>query len=216
MPGVLVEHDLDRDGEVPLYAQMLKTGFAHRSTMRGNQEVAYALADGSREVLVPRGDWIRLGTEYAERTRRVRQIALLTVFGSPFVILFFAIFLADYLPHPIALALLLAGFGWWVGSWLVWYPLQVRRITHDVERCLRSYPATYRSQRDPRRQPRVLQLLFLLLVGPHLLISAYGELAGPDAFRNTPWVGRGFGTAEWIGLAIFVAFFAWPRLVRRR
>ena len=178
--------------------------------------MAYALSDGSAEVLVPIADWEFLGAQFDVKAGRARRISNLIAITLPFGMIFFALFPASFLPHPLVFAGILLGLGVWFASPLIWYPLQIRKITQEVETRLKTYPKTRPSKRDPRRQPRVLQILFLLLVGPHLLVSAYGGVAGPDAFLNTLWVGRDFGTLEWIGLVILVLWFLWPRIAKGR
>ncbi|MDT8280743.1 MAG: hypothetical protein RQ806_09395 [Erythrobacter sp.] len=202
--------------EPSLYEAIVRTGFRHRATRQADGSWVYMLRDKSGAVLLPARDWERIGEAYSQPVRAAKRRAMLIVFGFPFVILAFALFVGQALPHFVAITLLVGGLLGWVLSWLAWYPWKVFQASRIAEQSLRQYPRTRPVPLDPERAPRVLQLLFLVLVGPNLILSIIGEIGGPDTFRNTPMVGAEMGEFQYLALLIIVIWYGWPLLIARR
>ncbi len=202
--------------EPTLFEAITRTGFVHRARRRSDGNYTYMLRDGSGAVSVTARDWNRLGTDYAEAVRGAKRLAIIIVFGAPWAIMISAMFVAPLFPHIIAITLLIAALLSWVGSWLVWFPWKIYRASRAAEQQLRRYPPTEPVPLEPGRRPRVLQIIFLVLVGPNLILSLIGEIGGPDTFRNTPLVGAGMGPWQYLALFILVVWHLWPRLAAYR
>lgn len=198
--------------EPSLFEAITRTGFVHRGRRRADGSYAYMLRDGSGAVLVPPCEWERIGTAYGETVRKAKKRAIIIVFGLPWAIMAYALLLAPILPHIVAITLLLGGLLAWAGSWLTWYPWKVLRASQAAEQRLRRFPPTEPLPLDPARQPRVLQIVFLALVGPNLILSLIGEIGGPDTFRNTPMVGASMGPWQYLAVLVMIGWHLWPRL----
>ncbi|QDK34098.1 hypothetical protein [Sphingomonas sp. IC081] len=192
---------------------LARTGFRHRATWIDKQTVVYALADKSGSVMVPRLDWLRLANEFEDRMIPVRRVVRRITWGLPVSILAFGLLFARVVPGS-GLIILLMLFGGPLALYF-WNARQVQRIAADIEDRLRRYPAATPVPRDLSRTPRVLEIVGLLVVGPHLLISVAGEIGGPDFFRGTPLWGAHVGTSEVFAFAVLFALLTWPRIAIR-
>lgn len=201
--------------EPSLYEAIVRTGFEHRATQQADGSWVYMLRDKSGAVLVPAHKWEQIGEAYSRTVRAAKRRAMMIVFGLPFVIMLFALFIAPALPHIVAITLLVSSLLGWALSWMVWYPWKVHQASRTAEQSLRQYPKTRPVPLDPKRAPRVLQLIFLVLVGPNLILSIIGEIGGPDTFRNTPWVGAGMGSFQYAALAVLTLWVLWPAIARK-
>jgi hypothetical protein len=201
--------------EPSLYEAIVRTGFEHRATRQADGSWVYMLRDKSGAVLVPARQWEQIGQAYSRPVRAAKRRAMKIVFGLPVVILVFALFIAQALPHIVAITLLVSGLLGWVLSWMAWLPWKVHQASRIAEASLRQYPKTRPVPLDPKRAPRVLQVVFLVLVGPNLIFSIIGEIGGPDTFRNTPMVGAGMGPFQYAALAVLTLWVLWPVIAKK-
>lgn len=91
----------------------------------------------------------------------------------------------------------------------------MKRVSGSIESKLAAFPSSPEAVRNPRRVPRWFEIAFMLLVGPHLLVSVAGEIGGPDLFRGTPLSGTQVGPAEIAGFILIALRVAWPRIGTR-
>jgi hypothetical protein len=195
----------------PRFSDLLaSTGFAHRSSRSNDGYIVYALADGSGNVRLSRREWECLGEEFNSRMASVRRrtrLLSLTLLPATFV---FGMTLAQFLPFGGAMILGLIFLGPLVIY--IWHSFDVKKISGLIEWKLSGFQKCAPAERDVRREPRWFEIAFLVLVGPHLLISVAGEIGGPDLFRGTPLSGSGIGPAEAIALLFVAVRVAWPRI----
>ncbi|HEX9963950.1 MAG TPA: hypothetical protein VGB04_03100 [Allosphingosinicella sp.] len=198
----------------PGFAEALATsGFRHRATFREDGWVVYRLADGSRHVRLTRSAWDRLGGEFDAGMAATRRRTFWLSLGLLPGILLFAMTIGQYLPFA-GLMVLVAFFGGPIAIYLR-HSARVQQVSARIEAKLSGCDEGVRPEADVRREPRWLQIAFLLLVGPSLLIGLIGEIGGPDTFRGTPLMGSGIGTFETVALLLIALRLAWPRLAPR-
>lgn len=195
----------------PNFSEFLATsGFAHRATFQADGSVIYRLGDRSGAVLVARNDWQRLSRDFALRMtpvrKRTRQLNI-RLLPATFV---FGMTVGQYLPFSglLIIAAIFLGplFIYWRHS------RQVKTFCGMAENELVTYPQCVAAEQDLRREPRWLEIAFMVLVGPHLLIALVGEIGGPDLFRGTPIQGVSVGAVEIITFLLLGLRLAWPRV----
>lgn len=190
--------------------QLARSGFAHRATGSSGGSVVYRLADGSGSVRVPVQIWNRLSEEFetalAPSRKRTRWLSI-ALFPA---ILIFGMTVAGYIPFGGVLILV----GIFLGPIAIYllHSRDVQIITRSIEDRLKTYPSCPAAQPDATRFPRALEIAFMVLVGPHLLLAIIGEIGGPDTFRGTPLSGIGIGTFQILALALIAIRLLWPRV----
>jgi hypothetical protein len=195
----------------PGFADALAAGgFQHRASFEPGGQVVYRLADGSGHVRLARLKWDALGDRFAAELVPVRRRTFwlsLALFPAIFL---FGMTIGQVLPY--AGVAILAGI--FLGPLAIYlrHSRKVQEAAARIEAELERFPLCPAPPRDPRREPRWLQMAFLILVGPPLIIGIIGEIGGPDTFRGTPLVGKGIGPAEVVALLLIALRLAWPRL----
>ena len=198
----------------PGFAEALATsGFRHRATFQEDGWVVYRLADGSRHVRLTRLEWDRLGREFDAAMASTRRSTFWISLGLLPGIFLFAMTIGQYLWFA-GVVVLVAFFGGPIAIYLR-HSYRVKRVAARIEARLSGCEEGFRPERDVRREPRWLQVAFLILVGPSLLIGLIGEIGGPDTFRGTPLMGSGIGTFETVAILLIALRLAWPRLAPR-
>jgi hypothetical protein len=195
----------------PAFADALATsGFRHRAALDAEGMVVYRLADGSRHVRLTRLEWEALGREFeADRAASRRRTFWLQIGLFPCILLFAMLF-GELVPFA-GLMILVGIFGGPIAIYLR-HSAKVQQAAARIEAKLAGYGEAVRPERDVRREPRWLEIAFLILVGPPLLIGLIGEMGGPDTFRGTPLMGSGVGAFEIAALILIALRLAWPRL----
>lgn len=190
--------------------QLARSGFAHRATESSDGSVVYRLADRSGSVRVPIQVWNRLGEEFetalAPSRKRTRWLSI-ALFPA---ILIFGMTVAGYIPFGGVLILI----GIFLGPIAIYlmHSRDVQTVTRSIEERLKSYPRCPAAQPDAIRFPRVLEIAFMVLVGPHLLLAIIGQIGGPDTFRGTPLSGIGIGAFQMLALGLIAIRLLWPRI----
>ena len=186
------------------------SGFAHRATVCPDGSVVYRLKDKTACVRVPAREWDLLREEFLLKlapSRRRTRIHSILLFPA---VLVFALTLGQLVPFT-GLIIVTAIF---VGPLAIYlaHSFDVRRISCSLEERLRTFPRLPLQEIDKRRFPRALEIAFMLLVGPNLLLAIIGEIGGPDLFRGTPLVGIGIGPFQIAALGLIALRLSWPRL----
>lgn len=182
----------------------------------GPSALRFRMDDGKGDVRLTGHEWESVSgwfrAEIAPSAKRLRLAILLAV---PFGIALLAIVanvpalaaFADPIDRAVPLLLpLLITAGLPLGAAAA-HGLAVQRAFDGVKQALLS-----RARLGASPVPRAvnaLELIALVLVGPHLLVGIVGTL-NPDAFRNTPWSGAHLGLFDAVGL-LALAALAWRR-----
>lgn len=189
------------------------SGFKSRATLRGDGAVVYRLSNGSGHVLVRQAEWNRLSGQFeaqiAPVRRRTRQLYL-GLFPATFI---FGMTIGQYLPFA-GLIIVAAVFLGPITIYL-WQARQVQRVSRSIENSLATFPRSPAAFQRSRRVPRWFEIVFLVLVGPDLVIGIVGEIGGPDFFRGTPLWGSGIGPVEAVSLILIALRLCWPRVAPR-
>jgi hypothetical protein len=186
------------------------SGFVHRASFQGDGTIVYRLSNGSGHVLVQGAEWHRLGRDFKSRMAPVRRRTRKLCIGLPPATFLFGMTLAQLLPFGGAMILGAIFLG--PLAICLWHSRQVQRISRAIEEELANLPRSEAVERDPRREPRWFEIAFMVLVGPHLLVSIVGEMGGPDFFRGTPFRGAGVGMAEIVAILLIALRMIWPRI----
>lgn len=192
---------------------LARTGFSHRATYRDDGMIVYRLADGSRHVELSRPQWYAAMAGFDQRVVPVRKRTIKISIALPFAIFAYGMTLGQVIPWS----------GWVILAGLFLGPIAIY-LTHSnaVQRAagateieLRGFPTTPAPAEDVRREPRVIEIALLLLLGPHLLIAVVAEVTGLELLRGTPWWTTGMGLADYLVLALLGLRLAWPIVAPR-
>lgn len=202
-----------------LFEKIAVTRLRQRCVDDGSASIRFRMDDGLGDVRLTRQEWEALGRwfrgEVAPSARKLRLAVLLTL---PAIIALFGI-AANFPPVMAALDsiwsvspallmfLLCAGLPL---TFMTLHALAVQRAVDGVRAALVDRPRLGAS--PPSRAINIVELVALVLVGPHLIVGLWGSLF-PNAFRNTPWTGAhldGFGIAGLVVLAL-LGFLRWRR-----
>ena len=202
-----------------LFEKIAVARLKQRCVDDGSASLRFRMDDGLGDVRLTRQEWEALGGwfrgEVAPSARKLRLAVLLTL---PAIIALFGI-AANFPPMMAVLEsvervspallmfLLCAGLPL---TFMILHMLAVQRAVDGVRAALVSRPRLGAS--PPSRAVNTLELIALVLVGPHLIVGLWGSLF-PNAFRNTPWTGAhldGFGVAG-IALFLLLGFLRWRR-----
>lgn len=194
------------------FSRWLATGnIERRATTLRYGRIAYRLADGTGHVGLDAEQWTAVRAHFAAESTAVARVTRWLQVGFFPALFLFGMTIAQVLPFAglIFLAALLLGP---IGIYL-WQSHRMQRLVQGIEADLATLPRIPAPPRRPFRAPRWLEIVVLLLAGPHLIIQIYGSY-DPDAFRNTPWSGAHLdetGVVAIIALAAlaFLTFFRW-------
>lgn len=91
--------------------------------------------------------------------------------------------------------------------------LAVQRAVQGVNEALADRPRHGISNQPPPKALNTLELIALVLVGPHLITATLGTLF-PGIFRNTPWTNAHLDLKSVAGLAVLMALglMRWRRI----
>jgi hypothetical protein len=182
----------------------------------GPAALRFRMDDGKGDVRLTEQEWESLGGWFREAVApSARRLRLAILFTVPFGIALLAVIanvpalaaVAGRIDNVVPLLLpLLITAGLPLGA-AVAHGLAVQRAFDGVKQALLS-----RARLGASPVPRALnalELIALVLVGPHLLVGLVGSLS-PDAFRDTPWSGAQLGLLDLLGLVVLAAL-AWRR-----
>jgi len=174
----------------------------------------FRMRDGKGDVILPTADWNALGDRVRDKVRpSARRLLWALVATIPFGIFLCAVIAAvpglaaaldmvDLFAPGLSVLLITSGLPLYA---MARHMLVVQRAVDDVHRSLAAYPRVEASEPAPRKQAlQAFEIAALILVGPRLLIQAYGSL-NPDAFRNTPWTGAHLDASGVAGLVVLAA-----------
>jgi hypothetical protein len=188
---------------------LTESGFRHRATAVGGGRVVYRLADGSGHVVLDADEWDAVGEHFRMEVRPVGRTTTWLSIGLFPAIFVFAMTIGQILPG--AGILVLAGIFLGPIAIYLWQSHRIKHIACAIEKELARLPRAAAPPPAPAgRPPRWLEIAFMLLVGPGLIIQVYGSL-NPTAFRNSPWTGMHL---DWVGIAGFAVlgallFYRW-------
>jgi hypothetical protein len=207
-----------------LFGKIAVTRLKQRCVEDGSPGVRLRMPDGKGDVRLATHEWEALGGWYraqvAPSAKRLRLAVWLTL---PLIIACLGITAnvpvlkaaveGLFEASPALFMLFLCG-----GLPLTMAALHARavqRAVDGVNEALAGRPRLGTSCLPPPRALNVLELIALVLVGPHLVIGIVGSL-NPDAFRNTPWTGSHLDAQGLAGLAVLLALglLRWRRTRR--
>lgn len=191
---------------------LTRSGFQRRATAVGQGLVVYRLADGSGHVGLPAREWDAFGDDFVEAARPIGRTAMWLTIGLLPAAFIFGMTVMHIVPGGgwIMIAAVFLG----PPAIYLWQSYRIKAVARSIEVKLMLKPLVEAPPSTPTRPPRWLEVAFLLLVGPGLIIQVYGSF-NPDAFRNTPWSGMsidGFGVA---GFAVLGAMLVYWRRARQ-
>lgn len=207
--------------QVEFSHQLAKVRFQHRVTELPDGKLAYRLSDGTGYVRLTKSEWHDVGTFFNESVAPSKRRATVEMLlWIPGYVLFIAI-AGAIIPKEFARAL-----PNWLYSLIFLGPLfatpfviylrhsfHVKRVSDAIDATFARRPPTSVPQREPWRPPFWLDVLGLLFVGPHLIVSVIGEL-DPDFFRNTPFTGSRLDALAVFGFALIVVRVVWSATAR--
>ncbi len=188
--------------DISFSRKLAESGFERRATPAADGRITYLLADKSGHVSVGRAEWDGLLAEFSETVRRVQRTAKWWFAGLFPGIFVFAMTIGQILPGAGLLIVLGIFFG--PPAIYLWQSYQVRWAAEaiDLKLALRNRVAA--PPPKPFQAPRWLEIVFFVLVGPHLILEAVGS-AYPDAYRNTPLLGTELNWLSAVSFAILAA-----------
>ncbi len=189
--------------------QLAASGFQRRATAVSGGRIVHRLADGAGHVGLDAGEWRAVGEHFAAQARPVRRTVRYLSAGLFPAIFLFGMTIGQVLPG--AGLVIVAGILLGPLAIYLWQSHRINRIARVIEAELARKPRVAAPAVIESRPPRWLEIAFMLLVGPGLIVQVYGSL-NPDAFRNTPWSGTHLG---WPGIAGFAVLAAMLFLRRR-
>jgi hypothetical protein len=176
--------------------------------------VIYRFSDRSRHVKLSRRDWERLEGYFSDQVKPIKRqtnIAAIALLPALFI---FAMTIGQFLPFTGIVIV----FGIFVMPIALYirHAYLVGQAVERLEIVLNDFPSSPAPPADPKREPRVLEIAIIAIVGPQLLVNLIGEIGGPGTFRNTPWSGASIGAFDLLAYALIVARLAWPQFAKRK
>lgn len=205
-----------------LFEKIAVTRLEQRRVADGSPGVRLRMPDGRGDVRLATHEWEALGdwfrdqlTPSAKRLRLAIWLSLplaVALTGISFQLPAVAAFV-EYLYREYRAPFLLALTGALPLTMATLHALAVRRAIQGVNRALAERPRLGTTFLQVPRALNAVELIALVLVGPHLVLGIIGSL-NPDAFRNTPWTGTHLGPAGIAGLAVLLALglLRWRRM----
>lgn len=205
--------------EAELLRAIAETRLRHR-LFEAEGRLGY-LFQGDREAVeIDRGLWQSVSAEHdaaiAIASRRLKWMLLLTipVIIATLVVITNVPLLTDLTDRIDRIPFLGAALVLVIVSWLPLAGLLLHaRATARARERLESRLVDLPRIAPPSPRPRLhqeLQILVMLLVGPAILIRAFGTLV-PDAYRNTPLSGTHLGRIDLVAALALVAWLATRR-----
>ena len=188
--------------DISFSRKLAESGFERRASPAPGGRIIYQLADKSGHVSVARTEWDSLLGEFSEKVRRVQRTAKWWFAGLFPGIFVFAMTIGQIVPGAGLLIVLGIFFG--PAAIYLWQSHQVRWAADAVELELALRNQVSAPPPNPFQAPRWLEIVFFVLVGPHLALELVGSLY-PDAYRNTPLLGTELNWLSAISFAILSA-----------
>jgi hypothetical protein len=205
-----------------LFEKIAVTRLRQRRVEDGSLGVRVRMPDGKGDVRLTANEWEALGDwfrdQVAPSAKRLRRSVWLAI---PLTIAFLGI--------VYNVPILKAAFTWLfdlAGPLVMLFlcsalPLTmtalhcraVQRAVDGVNAALQDRPRYGISNLPPPKALNVLELIALVLVGPHLITATLGTLF-PGIFRNTPWTNAHLDLKSVAGLAVLLALglLRWRRM----
>lgn len=205
-----------------LFEKIAVTRLRQRCVEDGSPGVRLRMADGRGDVRLAAHEWEALGGWFRDRvTPSAKRLRLAVYATLPLIIAFLGI-AANFPPlksaaewlfeaSPAFFMLFLCGVLPLTMATL--HALAVQRAIDGVNEALASRPRLGTSCVARPRALNALELVALVLAGPHLVLGIIGSL-NPNAFRNTPWTGTHLDAAGIAGLIVLLALglLRWRRM----
>ena len=204
-----------------LFEKIAVTRLKQRVVDDGLQGVRLRMPDGKGDVRLATHEWEALGGWFrAQVTPSARRLRLAVLLTLPLIIAFLAIvanvpllktafeWLFDLSP-PLSMLFLCGALPL---TMTTLHALAVQRAMDGVNEALADRPRHGTSCLPASRALNGVELIALVLVGPHLIIGLWGSIF-PNAFRNTPWTGAhldAFGVAG-IAVLLVLGLLRWRR-----
>jgi hypothetical protein len=205
-----------------LFEKIAVTRLRQRRVEDGSLGVRVRMPDGKGDVRLTANEWEALGgwfrDQVAPSAKRLRRSVWLTV---PLVIAFLGIvynipilkaalvWLFD-LAGPLVMLFLCSALPL---TMTALHCRAVQRAVGGVNEALADRPRHGISHLPPPKALNTLELIALVLVGPHLITATLGTLF-PGIFRNTPWTNAHLDLKSVAGLAVLLALglLRWRRM----
>lgn len=205
-----------------LFEKIAVTRLKQRRVEDGSIGVRVRMPDGKGDVRLTANEWEALGgwlrDQVAPSAKRLRLSVWLTL---PLIIAFLGIvanipalkagfeWLFDQ-AAPLVMLFLCGGLPLTMAAL---HALAVQRAMDGVNEALADRPRHGISNLPPPKALNTVELIALVLVGPHLILGIIGTI-NPDAFRNTPWTGTHLDLRSIAGLVVLLALgvMRWRRM----
>jgi hypothetical protein len=173
-------------------------------------EIVYRLADKSGHVSLPPAEWHGVIGGFDQESKLILRRARRLLFGLFPGILVFGMTLGQILPG--AGILILAAFFLGPPAIYLWQSNRVQRLAAAIDAELARRPRVAAPCVPSPHAPRWLEIAFVLLFGPHLILEVYGSF-DPHAFDGTPLMGTQLSWPGIAGFAVLAAilFLRWHR-----
>jgi hypothetical protein len=196
-----------------LFEKIAVTRLRQRRVEDGGPGVRLRMPDGRGDVRLSGDEWDALGGWYRDQVRpSAKRLRLAVWLTLPLIIAFLAL--------VYNVPLLRAAFEWLfdVAAPLVMlflcgalpltmatlHALAVQRAIDRVNAALADRPRHGASGLAPPKALNTVELIALVLVGPHLVFATIGTLS-PGAFRNTPFTNAHLDAPAVAGLVVLLA-----------
>ena len=204
-----------------LFEKIAVARLGQRRVDDGSPGVRLRMPDGQGDVRLAAHEWDALGDWFrVQITPSARRLRLAVVLTLPLIIAFLAVianvpvlksaFERVFDAAPALFMLFLCGALPLTMTAL--HALAVQRAVDGVNEALADRPRLGTSCLPPRRALNAMELIALVLVGPHLILGLWGSVF-PGAFLNTPWSGTRLDAFGVAGIAVFLllGFLRWRR-----
>lgn len=205
-----------------LFEKIAVTRLRQRRVEDGSIGVRLRMPDGKGDVRLTANEWEALGEWFRARVapsaRRLRLAVWLTL---PLIIAFLGIVYNvpvlraafERLLEVAAPLVMLFLCGALPLTMAALHSLAVKRAIDGVNSALADRPRHGTSCLPPPRALNTLELVALVLVGPHLIVGIIGTL-NPGALRNTPLTGAHLDMRSIAGLIVLLALaiLRWRRI----
>jgi hypothetical protein len=203
-----------------LFEKIETTRLKQRGYADGSGAVYVRMKDREGDVRLSQREWDTLGGWLGEQLRpTARALRLSTYLAIPFAVALCGVIwnvpalrdALDWLDGQVPVLvpfLMVAGYPL---AMMARHILAVRSATARIDAVLAEYPRVESPPRPPRAALNTLEILALVLVGPHLLVQIYGTIH-PNGLLNTPLTGQHLDWSGAAGLGILAGLL----LLRRR
>lgn len=205
-----------------LFEKIAMTRLKQRRVEDGGPGIRLRMPDGQGDVRLTACEWETLGDWFRARVepsaKRLRLAVWLTL---PLIIAFLGIVYNvpvlktafEWLFDAAAPLVMLFLCGALPLTMAALHALAVQRAIDGVNQAIADRPRHGTSCLPPPKALNIVELIALVLVGPHLVFATIGTLS-PGAFRNTPWTNAHLDLKAIAGLVVLLALglLRWRRM----